>query len=790
MADEKKIIEIQVPLSDAIASISQLTAKIEELKKMEGLEAEAREQNNLAIKEYTRQRRVLINEAGKEIQGIQESMGSYQKLQTEYTKAALKAKNLAIEQGAGSVEAIKAADAANKMQEQLKEADAMVGQHHRNIGNYKDALEGLPGPIGNAVSSVKQLGVAFKALLANPVALVIAAIVGALALMYKAFTSTDEGATKLAGVMKALGNIFDVVLDRVVSFYKALWSLITLDFDGLKKNATDAFSGIASSIRDAAQAGYEYEQVMDGIADRESASLIRSAKLRAEIERLKNASKDSNLPIEERIRLNDLAMKKEIELNGIEKGFIRERFEAEKNNLAAMIQVNGMTIEQKRKQIDEWLKIDDRQIAQYQVNSDRFADFYNKNEDAFKALQKLKADDFQQDAEFAAGTRRLQTESFRFRVELLAEEQKRLDDAAKKRKERLAEQKKERDDLRAENKRLVDDLNSFIINQAETDLEFSRLVMRQVNANVKMSLDEQYRIKIESLQEDMKIELLKNDLAVQSEEERGRNRLLIEQKYRTLSTEANAQYVSTSKEQAAQRIIQDNLFYADLELSLSEQRNRGVLDAKLKFIDAQKAAEIKAAEDAGRDTTKIEEYYAEQRKAIKREELKTQISAVGDAMGALASIFEESSNEYKILATAQALINTYLGITAALQTPGGIVAQIAAVVSAAATGFSAVRNIWKVKPGDKAPASGGSQVVEPAKQSLPPDTSSRISLPLSGVIGYSSSAAITSGAATSISTGAADPLRIMQNMPAPIVTVKDIDIAQKRVKVTDSLAKI
>ena len=83
--------------------------------------------------------------------------------------------------------------AARKLEltEVLKREEKATGDARRNVGNYTEAMQQLPGPVGNAANSVQTLGKAFKALLANPVVLVIGAIVGALYGLVKVFKSTD-----------------------------------------------------------------------------------------------------------------------------------------------------------------------------------------------------------------------------------------------------------------------------------------------------------------------------------------------------------------------------------------------------------------------------------------------------------------------------------------------------------------------------------------------------------------------------------------------------------------------
>lgn len=303
------------------------------------------------------------------------------------------------------------------------------------FSKLKNSLNDLPGPAGVAISAVKGFGVALKALMLNPVGAVIAAVVGALMLLHKAFMSTDTGATLFAGALKAMGNVMDVVLDRVISFTKLIGSIAKMDFEGMKKNYKDAFGGAAEAIRDAAAAGFEYANIMDDIEDRESASLIRTSRLRSEIEKLKNTAKDQTKSIKERFNANELAMKKEIELNKIEKKFAQERLNAELNNLATKINVQGMTDKQKREQLLQWLKLDDLTINSFKNSNERFRKFADENEDDFKALQKLKSELYDIDANFEQGTRRLQSENSKFRKELINDEVNKRKEAQKKKEE-------------------------------------------------------------------------------------------------------------------------------------------------------------------------------------------------------------------------------------------------------------------------------------------------------------------------------------------------------------------
>ena len=299
-----------------------------------------------------------------------------------------------------------AASEINNLSREILQAEEATNRHQRNVGNYGEAIGALSSPLGNAISSVQSFGRSLWTLVANPVGAFIAAIVASLALLYKAWTSTDEGAVKMEGTLKAIGNVMDVLIDRAMNYYKMLWSLVTFDWDGVKKNGKAAFGGLKDAVMSATDAGWNYAKVMDDINDREAAAQIRMANLAVEVETLKNKAYTET----GKTKLNTLqqAMDKEIELNGIEKGFLTEKNNAEISNLASKIQNNKLTQAQKEEELKQWLSIDDRELQSAMEKNEAFAEFENKNEADFQKLQKSKSEESNKDRELQTETRRLQ----------------------------------------------------------------------------------------------------------------------------------------------------------------------------------------------------------------------------------------------------------------------------------------------------------------------------------------------------------------------------------------------
>ena len=143
-----------------------------------------------------------------------------------------------------------------------------TGDATKNLNGLQSSMEGvigeggkiegvaqkfgsLPGPIGNAANAMGGLGKQMWALVANPIGAVIAALVGAITLLYKAFTSTNEGADKLDQGLAGLGAAFEVVMNAIAKVAENLIGLFEnpqkalSDFsDMLKENITNRFEGL------------------------------------------------------------------------------------------------------------------------------------------------------------------------------------------------------------------------------------------------------------------------------------------------------------------------------------------------------------------------------------------------------------------------------------------------------------------------------------------------------------------------------------------------------------------
>jgi len=114
-----------------------------------------------------------------------------------------------------------------------------------------EKLAGIKGPVGQAVQAVQGFGKSLMVLAANPVVLTITAITASLGLLYKAFTSTDEGGEKVDQLMAGLSAVMNVFRDVLVKVANILIGIFTEpqkalnDFSAmLKENIINRFEGL------------------------------------------------------------------------------------------------------------------------------------------------------------------------------------------------------------------------------------------------------------------------------------------------------------------------------------------------------------------------------------------------------------------------------------------------------------------------------------------------------------------------------------------------------------------
>lgn len=165
-----------------------------------------------------------------------------------------------------------------------------------------DAVEALQPGLKGAVSGMKAMLVQMWAIVANPIGLVVVAIVGALTLLYKAFASTNDGADKLEQVMAGLSAVIDIVRDRILVVGNAIVKFFQGDFKGALAEGKKAVSGFGAEVerefKQASNAAKSLQEVEDAMR---SISVSR-AKLDRDLAKSKELLTDENATYAQKVK--------------------------------------------------------------------------------------------------------------------------------------------------------------------------------------------------------------------------------------------------------------------------------------------------------------------------------------------------------------------------------------------------------------------------------------------------------------------------------------------------------
>lgn len=251
---------------------------------------------------------------------------------------------------------------------------------------------------------------------------------------------------------------------------------------------------------------------------------------------------------------------------------------------------------------------------------------------------------------------------------------------------------------------------------------------------------------------------------------------------------------------------------ADTILATAQLKGQATTQLQMNLLDEQEQLERLAATKRGESITAIEEYYAAKRAEIKRLEVESAFSSVASLFGSIAGLLEENSKGQKMAASAQALINTYLGASSAYaQTPGGVLVKSLAAAAAVAAGLVNVKKIWAVKTDvpDIKPEMSKKTVTEKFHSGGTIGTTTGEEKPITALTGESVNTiattqmfspilsalnqigggkAITSGVNTSMGTDmlAAAFSKALRQMPAPRIIWSDFETASERQRMIEN----
>jgi hypothetical protein len=169
-----------------------------------------------------------------------------------------------------------------------------AGAAGNSFGAIKNMVTELNPALAGAEKGFGAVLTQMWAMVANPIGAVIAALVLGLTALYKAFTSTDEGADKLEQMMSGLSNVMVVIRDRFLKFGEALAKFFSGDFSGAVKDARSAVSGIGDEITNEFKKGAEAAKLLQEVGDAMRDLKVARAELNKNLAESKELLSDEN----------------------------------------------------------------------------------------------------------------------------------------------------------------------------------------------------------------------------------------------------------------------------------------------------------------------------------------------------------------------------------------------------------------------------------------------------------------------------------------------------------------
>lgn len=543
------------------------------------------------------------------------------------------------------------------LSDKLKEMEKAVGDNRRNVGNYAESVkdgilqtQGLTGGTGALVGQMKSgiAGVqAFNAALkANPIIFVVSLVLTLIGIIEKLMKRNSELATSLQAAFAPFKVIFGRLLDWITDLFKG----VAFVLENISKAVTwllDKLGLISEETKKAAAEGARLAGETQRIYQEETKALVPMARMRRELEELKTLAADQNKTTAERTELLKEAAEKLHIIRDLELAVLNSKY----------------------KQIKA-----ENQLG-YTSDED-----YRKEQEALAALEAAKASYATQEKELIGqmtGLEKSERDKQVATAKAAAEKKKKETEAATKAEAEAV--KKQAEVLK---KAQEETIKAYEQSVKKMELEIAETQLR----TGKTSIEETQHV----INEQIALEKFKRD-----------QKLITEQEYLNNVRALNLQFETEVKAEADKKIEQKKAADAlnlENERALADVKLQNDLDNQITRLDAMKAQEIANAEAIGAETTAITERFEIMKDEVRRKYYNAQLEMAAGTAGQLSSLLGEESAAGKAFATAQALINTYLGASKALA-QGGIwgIAQAAIVVAA---GMKNVMSINKTKEPD------------------------------------------------------------------------------------------
>jgi hypothetical protein len=267
--------------------------------------------------------------------------------------------------------------------------------------------------------------------------------------------------------------------------------------------------------------------------------------------------------------------------------------------------------------------------------------------------------------------------------------------------------------LIADNEKAIKEGNRFLELNAD---KYDEYTQRKIKANLEFKEKQNEFLKDETLAEDERNKLIlqarqkANREIVKADEDREANRKRVAKEAADKEKKDQEERDRKEKERRLKeiekkvvgRLDEDPLIAIETKRQEAIKNTDAVIQGSLEKNLQAVGARVNAEKAAAIEKQKLDDDAA--RIVKEREQAKQDAYAMtADALGVLGEVVGQETAAGKVLSSAQALINTFLGITqiwankTVIPEPFGTIQKVAATTTAAASGFLAVRNINRVQ---------------------------------------------------------------------------------------------
>ena len=839
---EAKLLEEQEEL---IAAGQQESARYRETEK-ELLRLSARE------KERKDNIRTLSKEMQNEVRQASYQEGSLKALRAELSNLTKEYDELseAERKGARGEELAKHI---NEVTTKLKDAEGATQRYYRNVGNYENSIKnalganskwvqglrdingllsgGVKQAFATGASAVKAFGAELMALLAHPVVLILAAISAAIMAIVKGIQSSEENSQKLRIVLEPLNRILQYLLNYIQGIATAMLDLALKAGKAIMVMSRWAeqlpiIGKYIKQFNDDIEQGVKDAQSENDIVLQERKNAEQNAQTQKRVAQLRNqAAQKDKYTLEQRKRM-------------LEEAIDLEEQEMKRNVALAKLRLKTIESRSKESQND---KETNEALSQARVA------VANAEKEFYQGTMRLQQQRANIEQELGKQTQATTTRTRKAVVDnskAILNETRKYEDLLLSMIEDNAE--RQRKQLKMQYDRQIADLEArlstekyltqtilaeitalkqkYIVDSAKLELQLTSQTIQQEQKRIEILLSgaeketqTEYNLKLQQLEQQKALDLLQIEQAQYTEEQKGELRLAIAQKYANQYDELEKNRINDTikKQEEALRIefetaiakaSSDALEVSRLQMEMARQQAEQLQQYQGETLEAfnlRKAQADQAYLQAKQD-------YSD--KEVQIEQAKFQaMTDITDGLVSLTESLGESdegmARASKVLALATIAIKTGEAIAKMVSAESGkgvvglatMAGGIATILTNIATAIKTVRSA-KFSRGGRISGQGsatsdsntirvsdGESVINARSTQMFAPLLSQLNqlgggVPIEVVTGNTNTIG-EDMLATAFAKGA-------MMVPAPVVSVEEINAVAGRVKVLEQLAKI